>query len=217
MFKQEHSKINKLIIIGAGGHAVSVANVALSAGYEIAYFLDIKKNSSSLLGFSVIDDISKLSNISHYDFSIALGDNHERSRIYKEFSNNYSNIRFPSLIHKTAVVSHFTSIGIGTIVMPNAIIGPNSIVGDFCILNTKSSIDHDCAMLDYSSLGPNAVTGGTVRIGYHSSISIGAIVKDNINIGDDSILGANSFLNKNLPNNSLAYGTPAKIIKSINH
>jgi UDP-3-O-[3-hydroxymyristoyl] glucosamine N-acyltransferase len=64
--------------------------------------------------------------------------------------------------------------------MPNAVIGPNSKVGKFCIINTNASIDHDCLMQDYSSLAPRVVTGGDVVIGKRTSISIGATIRNKI-------------------------------------
>jgi acetyltransferase-like isoleucine patch superfamily enzyme len=97
--------------------------------------------------------------------------------------------------------------------MPGSVIGPNSVVGKFCLLNTHSSIDHDCIMSDFSSLAPRATTGGNVKIGHRSAICIGATVKHGLSIGDDSVLGANSYLNFNLPSNKTSWGSPAKIIK----
>jgi acetyltransferase-like isoleucine patch superfamily enzyme len=100
--------------------------------------------------------------------------------------------------------------------MPNAVIGPNTKVGKFCLINTQASIDHDCVMLDYSSLAPSSVTGGTVQIGIRSALSIGATIKHGLKIGNDCVVGANSYLNKDLPNNQVAYGTPAKQVRTRN-
>jgi acetyltransferase-like isoleucine patch superfamily enzyme len=98
--------------------------------------------------------------------------------------------------------------------VPNAIIGPNTRIGKFCIVNSQASIDHDGLMLDFSSLAPAAILGGNVRIGTRSAICIGSVIKQNIFIGDDSIVGANSYLNKDLSNNQVAYGSPAKPIRT---
>jgi sugar O-acyltransferase (sialic acid O-acetyltransferase NeuD family) len=202
-----------MIIIGSGGHAVSVANVALSAGYKIAYFVDKRKIGLSLLGINIIGNISDLDNNSEFDYSIAVGDNHLREKIYQEFLKKYGYIKFPSLVHHSAVISHFSKIKDGTVVMPGAVVGPNSTIGKFCIINTHSSIDHDCVMSDFSSLAPGAVTGGTVEIGFRSSIAIRAVINQGINVGEDCILGASSYLKDNLPDNSVAYGAPAKVIR----
>ena len=203
-----------IVILGASGHAVSVANVALSAGYKIAYFVDKNIKESILLGIEIIGDISDLTNYSDYEYSIAVGDNYLRQKIYNELNKQYSNLKFPTLVHDSAVISHFCKVGDGTVVMPKAIIGPNSIVGEFCILNTQSSIDHDCIIENFSSLAPNAATGGTVKIGCRSAVAIGATINHKLKIGNDCVLGANSYLNKDLANNCVAYGTPAKVIRS---
>jgi sugar O-acyltransferase (sialic acid O-acetyltransferase NeuD family) len=210
----KHSR--PLVIFGAGGHAVSVANVAISDGYNVKHFVDKSKIGQKLLGFSIIGDIADLYDLDFYCFGIAVGDNAVRERIYNELQAKHANLYFPPLVHSSATVSSFTSIGDGTVVMPKAVIGPNSKVGKFCILNTRSSIDHDCLMMDFSSLAPSAVTGGTVRIGLRSAVSIGAIIKHGLKIGNDSVVGANSYLNKDLSNNQVAYGTPANQVRARN-
>lgn len=208
--------LRPLVIVGAGGHAVSVANVALSAGYTIQCFVDKNKKGLDLLGFSIMGDIAELGNPDSYSFGIAVGDNAIRERIYNELQAKHENLNFPSLVHASATVSSFASVGDGTVVMPQAVIGPNSKVGKFCLINTQASIDHDCVMLDYSSLAPAAVTGGAVVIGTRSAVSMGATIKNGVKIGNDSVVGANSYLNKDLPDNQLAYGTPAKQVRSRN-
>ncbi len=210
----EKNSLRKIVIFGAGGHAVSSANVALSAGYKIINFVDSQRSGSSLLGYRVIGSILELENIRDLSFAIAIGDNFAREKFYEEITNMMPGLVFPVLVHQSAIISSFSKIGEGTIVMPNAVVGPNSKVGKFCILNTNSSIDHDSTMLDYSSLAPAAVTGGRVSIGARSAISIGAVLKNGIEIGGDCVVGAKSYLNKDLPPNQMAYGTPAKIVRT---
>ena len=203
-----------LVIIGSGGHAVSVVNVAISAGYTIKCFVDKNKKISNLLGFNVVDSVEEVDEWTSYHFGIAIGDNALRERLYNALKDKYFNLTFPALIHASAIISSFTNLDEGTVVMPNAVIGPNSTIGKFCLINTHASVDHDCVMMDFSSIAPGAAIGGQVHIGNRSAISIGTSVKHGIKIGDDSIVGANSYLNKDMPNNQIAYGSPAKQIRS---
>lgn len=202
-----------LIIIGAGGHAVSVANVALSMGYEVRYFVDKNRAGSTFLDREVIADLDALGHLDHYAFAIAIGDNASRERVKKELTVRYS-LAFPALIHASAVISSFSNVGAGTVVMPLAVVGPNTHIGEFCIVNTRASIDHDCHMGPFSSLAPGVTTGGTVSIGERSAISIAAVVKHGVTIGHDTVVGANSYLSADLGNKLLAYGTPAKIVRT---
>lgn len=203
-----------LIIMGAGGHAVSVANVALALGYQIKYFVDGAKAGQSLLGISILGEIEEIDSIGSLSFAVAVGDNAKRERIYLELIGRQPHLHFPPLIHPSAVVSFSSTVGDGTVVMPQAVVGPNSTVGRFCLLYTQASLDHDCSMLDYASLAPAAATGGTVQIGLRSAVSIGAVIKHGIKIGDDCVLGANSYLNADLAPNTVAYGTPAREIRT---
>ncbi len=207
----------QIIIIGAGGHSVSVANVALSAGYKIKCFVDkFKKSKSNLLGYKIIKNLADIENQEKYNYAIAIGDNYIRENIYKELLAEVPEQNFPKLIHSSATISLYVEIGNGSVIMPNAVIGPNSKVGKLCIINTNASIDHDCLMQDYSSLAPGVVTGGDVIIGKRTSISIGATIRNKIKIGNDTVVGANSYVNKELLSNIIAYGAPAKKIRTRN-
>ena len=205
-----------LIVIGAGGHAVSVANVAESSGFSVKYFVDTNRAGGSIFNIPIFADIVDSLDYTNCNFAIAIGDNANRERVYNEMIEKCRSISFPPLIHNSVVVSIFSDICEGSVIMPGVVIGPNTKIGKFCILNTRASIDHDSVMSDFSSLAPGVVTGGTVSIGIRSVVSIGAIVKHNIEIGNDSVLGASSYLNKNLSSNKLAYGVPAKVIRSMN-
>jgi sugar O-acyltransferase (sialic acid O-acetyltransferase NeuD family) len=211
-YKSITNQNSEIIIIGSGGHAVSIANVAISAGYNIKFFLDIYSHESHLLGYKIVQNIDSYINFDNVSFAIGIGNNSIRERVFEEFSRKYKNIKFPPLMHKSSIISSFCTIDVGVIVMPQAVIGPNTKIGKFCIINTHASIDHDCIMHDFSSLAPSAVTGGRVMIGYRSAVSIGAVVKDNLFIGNDSVLGANSYLHNNLGSNQIVVGSPAKLI-----
>jgi sugar O-acyltransferase (sialic acid O-acetyltransferase NeuD family) len=203
-----------LIIIGAGGQAVSVANVALSAGFAIRCFVDQARQGSSLMGSPVIGAVAEWRDLGSCALAIAMGDNAARQRVYQELTVQHAGLQFPCLIHRSAVVSSFVEIGEGTVVMPGAIVGPNTLVGRFCVINTRASIDHDGSMQDFSSLGPAAVTGGTVQLGERCAVGIGAVLKHRVKVGNDSVVGAHSYLNKDLPSFRVAYGTPARDIRA---
>lgn len=204
----------KIIIIGAGGHASSVGGVAVSAGYEILNFVDPAKFGQTLMGKPVLGEIPTTYYGNTISLAIAVGHNFRREQIYEDLVSENLSFEFPTLIHPSAVVSFNASIELGTVVMPKAVIGPNSKVARFCLINTSSVLDHDSVMEIYSSLAPGAVIAGNVKIGERSAISLNACVKHGVTVGKDSVLGSSSYLNKDLQSFSIAYGTPAKIIRS---
>jgi sugar O-acyltransferase (sialic acid O-acetyltransferase NeuD family) len=204
----------RIVIVGSGGHAISVASVAMSVGYQIHKFVDSRRSGDNLFGIAIVARVVDALENDNLELAIAIGDNHVRFKVFNELKELDGQIRFPVIIHKSAVISEFCSIDCGAVVMPNAVIGPNTKIGKFCVINTQSSVDHDCVMDDFSSLAPGAVTGGSVKIGLRSAISIGATIKHGVTIGNDTVVGAKSYVNKPLPENVLAYGIPARVVRS---
>lgn len=116
-----------------------------------------------------------------------------------------------------AVIGGFIS---GDVEIPDTLIThPGSIVmtgtklGEFVIISTNSSIDHDNIIEDFVNIAPGVVTGGDVRIGKGAFIGMGAVIFPNVKIGKKCIIGAGSLVRHDIPDGMLAYGSPARIIK----
>ena len=205
-----------IVLIGSGGHAISVTKVAQSCGYNVISYVDDTKSGEMLLDIPVISTKQCYSLFPKHNFCIAIGDNEIRHRVANEYKNKLSDAKFPSLIHNSSVIGIATKISDGTVIMPQTNIGPNSSIGNFCIVNSGSSIDHDCKLGDFSSIAPGVFTGGNVTIGVRSAISIGTIVKQGISIGEDVVIGAKSYVDKDLDDCIIAYGIPCVKIRSRN-
>ena len=202
----------KYVIIGAGGHAKSVADVILSTGSTVSFFEDSKKAGQSIFGVPIISSLEEISTLNSHFLAVGIGDNYTREKVTEEYSAKYPDLRFEPIIHATAYVSPFSIVQIGSVVMAHATVGPSTMVGKGCIINTKASIDHDSQMSGFSSLGPGVVTGGNTKVGNRSAVCIGATIKHGISIGSDCVIGAMSYLNKDLSDQQTAYGVPAKVI-----
>ena len=200
----------RLFILGAGGHGAVVADIALRAGLNPSGFVDAFKAGGRLLDLPIH---ASLEGLDAEALVLALGDNYKRQQLLESLRDQGSFL-FPTLIHPSAVVAGSVTIGPGSMIMAGAIIGPNTRVGEFCIVNHRASLDHDSRLADFASLAPGAITGGGVKIGQRSAVSLAAAVKHGVKIGKDTVLGANSYLNKDLGDELIAYGSPAKQIRS---
>ncbi len=210
----------KIIIIGASGHAkVIIDIIEKEKKFLITGLIDNnKKTGETILGYKIIGKDRNIPQIVKkqqiYGAIIAIGDNWTRKIVAEKIKKLIPALKFITAIHPSAQIGKSVKIGDGTAIMAGAIINPGSTIKKHCILNTKSSLDHDCVMEAFSSLAPNATTGGNVKIGRYSAISIGANIIHGISIGEHSIVGAGSVVLKNIPVLTIAYGVPAKIIRS---
>lgn len=196
-----------IVIIGCGGHATSVAETVISAGYDIDCFVDETRAGETHLGCLVKASLEAVTG--DLNLVIGLGDNAMRERVASDLRERFPNAAFPAIIHESASVSSFATIGTGAVVMQNASVGSNAVVDEFCIINTNASIDHDSRIAKFASIAPGVVAGGNFELGQGAAVGIGAVVKHGIKIAENTLIGANSYVNRDIPANSVYFGTPA--------
>lgn len=211
------NKIPRVLIYGSSGHAKAVIDVVKSSGlYDIVGLLDDFRNKGEIThGHIILGNKTDLTDlIRKHDIKgifIGIGDNFQRSLIYKRISNIAPQLIFYKAMHADSTVDSDVHIGEGTIIMPGVRIGGGSKIGKFCLLNTNSLLSHDSNMDDFSSLAPGVNTGGSCMIGNHTAVCIGATISHNINIGDHCVIGAGSVVLHDVPSFMLVHGAPARI------
>lgn len=207
--------MKKLIIIGAGGHARSVVDIALQNGdYEIIGCID--PAPGNVLGVPVIgndNDLPAIYSKGIDSIFVAIGDNQKRHKLYE----NAVSIGFEpvNIISQCATISPRVFLGKGICIMAGAVINVNTVIGDNCIINTHCSIDHDCSIGQSSHIAPGVALSGTVKIGEGVHIGTGASVIDGMSIGDWSYIGSGATVVKNVPAGVMAYGVPARVIRKL--
>lgn len=196
-----------LIIIGCGGHAKVVYDIATLNDYQAISFIDTTGSAKDFLERPVKDAIPMNYN-GH--FIVAVGDNHARQCVYHSFQKANPQAVSPALVHPSSVVSSSCTIGAGTVVMPLCILNAGTRVDTGVIINSRSSIDHDCTLMDFCSTAPGCTLGGSVMVGERSAICIATTVIHNIRIGNDAVVGAKSLVLHDIADNILAHGIPAE-------
>lgn len=199
----------KLIIVGASGHGKVIADIARLNGYEEIKFLDDDINKTYNGKYEVIgitDDIDKY--VDEYDFSIGIGDNKIREKIYLKIKG-----KIPVLIHPRSIIGEDVEIKEGIVVMANAVINSGTYIGKCCIINTSSSVDHDCYINDFAHICPGTNIAGGVKIGKYCWLGIGSCIKQYLSICDNCLIGAGSVVIKNIMESGSYVGVPTKRIK----
>lgn len=196
----------KINIIGAGGHAKVVIEIAELLNYDIDGIFDQNENIKTILNYPVSHNPESLSDQANIFY--ALGSNFKRKKNAENFRPADIN-----LIHPSAIVSKRIKMGIGNVIMPGVIINSSTIIGNHCIINTGASVDHDCEIEDYVHISPNAALAGNIKVMEGAQIGIGASLKQNVKIGKWSVVGAGSVVISDVPDNVVVVGNPARYLK----
>ncbi len=212
--------MKNVVIIGASGHGSVVLDCIEREGkYNMIGFVDsLKKKGRKRNGYEILGseyDLPKL--LEKFNLSggiVAIGDNWTRSAVVEKVMNIVPEFNFINAIHPNAVIGKDVTIGKGAVIVPGVIVNANSIIADHCILNTNSSLGHDGYMSDFTSLASGVCTGGNFTLGSYSAISLGSKVIENITIGEHTVVGAGSLVIRDLKNNVIAYGSPAKVARA---
>lgn len=98
-------------------------------------------------------------------------------------------------------------------IFPDSWIGPEAVLGEFVIIHVGAQVHHDCEIGGFSFIGPGAVCCGGVRVGLDSFIGANATILPRISIGDCAIVGAGSVVTRDVANNEIVAGNPAKPLR----
>ncbi|WP_338667736.1 NeuD/PglB/VioB family sugar acetyltransferase [Pseudodesulfovibrio methanolicus] len=120
-----------------------------------------------------------------------------------------------TLIHPKAVISHSATIGQGCLINAGAVIQPHATIGDGVMIHANVVVEHDAVVEECANLAPMAALAGWVRIGTCATVFTGARCIPGVQVGADSIIAAGATVIENIPEKSLAAGTPAVIKKSM--
>jgi sugar O-acyltransferase (sialic acid O-acetyltransferase NeuD family) len=198
-----------MYLYGASGHAKVIIDILKSTGISIDGIIDDNQEIKYFMTYSVSPQYNP-EVIKNEKIIVSIGNNKLRERVVKKIITD-----FGIAIHKSAFISEFSSINVGTVVMQNATVQSHAIIGRHVIINSAAIVDHDCVIEDFVHVSPNATLCGNVKVGEGTHIGAGAIVIPGICVGRWSIIGAGSVIIRDVPDNVVIVGNPGKILKKI--
>ena len=190
--------MDKIILIGAGGHAKSCIDVIeQEQKYKIIGLIDLPENvGKKVLGYSILDTDSNLCNYIADDiyFLITLGQIKSPKLRQSLFVKLMSlNAKIATVISPTAYVSKYASVGKGSIVMHNALINAGAVVGNNCTINSKALIEHDVIIENDCHLSTGSIVNGKSIVKKGTFIGSNAVVVNNVTVGEYSFIKAGSL------------------------
>lgn len=141
---------------------------------------------------------------------ICLGEKHLnlKKKIFQKYID--LGLEFPNIIHNTSILASTAKISKGNMLSFGVIVGHNTNINSNNSIWAGTVIEHDCTLHGHSYIGPNVTISGFVEVGECSLIGSGAVVLPEIKIGKNCIIGAGSVVTKNVPDNTIVKGNPAR-------
>jgi len=209
-----------IILWGAAGQAIVLEEFLEKLGYKLVAVFDNDRTVRSafesvpiyygMKGFEEwLSNKDRVADISYIVTNGARGE--ERLNIHETIEA--FGLTPVSVIHPTAFVAKNASVSEGCQILAHSSVCARTSLGSTTIINTSATVDHDCVIGKGVHITTGAKLSGGVEVGDFSFIGAGAVIIPKIKIGEKTILGAGSVVTRDIPDNVVAYGNPARIIR----
>jgi sugar O-acyltransferase (sialic acid O-acetyltransferase NeuD family) len=210
-----------LVLWGGTGQAIVLGDFAADLGCEVVAVIDRDSGlDSPFEGVPVFCETESLMDYLWHAgkadacFAVAIGGSGGQDRCRLSAVLKDLGLAPLAAVHKRAWIAGSAVAGEGVQVMANASVGTRARLGRQVIVNTAAVIDHECELGDGVHIGPGAVLAGLVGVGDYSFIGAGAVILPRVRIGRNSIIGAGTVVTKDIPDNVVCAGVPARILRA---
>jgi sugar O-acyltransferase (sialic acid O-acetyltransferase NeuD family) len=205
-----------LLLWGATGQAIVLAEFVESLGYELVALFDNDPSLRSPLGSvelhlgSEFERWRKRREAELYGL-VAIGGEHGDARLEIAARLEAAGVRLARVVHPSAYVAADARLEPGTQVLAGAVVCARARLGRCVIVNTRAGVDHESVVEDAAHIGPGATLAGDVRVGARAFVGTGAAVLPRLRIGADAIVGAGAVVTREVPPRAVVAGNPAKL------
>lgn len=213
--------VRKLLLLGGGGHCKSIID-SLAGCNDYTGISIIEKfgnDHAPILGIPIVGfdgDLEKFREQGYTDAFVSLGSIGNTSGRRKLFGLISSfGFCIPNIIDNSAVVSRNSTLGKGIFIGKNAVVNAGSVLGDGVIINSSATLEHDCTIGAFAHVSPGVVLCGNVTIGSDVHVGAGSIVRQQVQIGKNVMIGMGSMVLHDVPDDTVAYGNPCRIVRSL--
>lgn len=204
-----------MLILGAKGHAKEVLEIIVQRhNSSIAFYDDVTPEAdmdNSLRKYPILRNVSEMAQWftqNTTEFILGVGGVNARHILWQKAIENGG--QPANFIASNAYVASDVVAQEGLNVMQMAFISNTVNIGKSVLINARANIHHDVVIGDFCEVGPAALVLGRCKIGTYTFIGAGAVILPDIQIGNNCIIGAGSVVTKNIENNQLVKGNPAK-------
>lgn len=200
-----------LVVLGSGGHASVVIDLARQAGWTIRGCIGPAATSDS--DCPHLGDDEMLDRLGPHDNSAtvgvgSIGNADVRRNLFNRAQAH--GFAFPVLVHPRATIASSADLGDGTQVMAGAVVQPNAKIGRNAIINSAAVVEHHAEVGDHAHVAPGAVLCGNVVVGAGCHVGANATVLQGMTIGDGAMIAAGAVVTRHVAAGAKVMGIPAR-------
>ncbi len=213
----------KILILGGLGNGSVIANAIVDANRRgdntwqfVGYLNDRVEVGEKIEDFPVMgktSDCQKFLHEGYYFINTIFRIDGQQDRIDMFESLNIPEDRLATFVHPWTYIAPNVKLGFGTVVMPNVSISSGTQFGNGCIIMVGATIGHDNKIGKYCHFAAQCCVGAYTQIGDGAHIGLNATTREKISIGKHATLGMGSVLTKNIGDNEIWVGNPAKFLR----
>ena len=210
--------VKPLVLWGATGQAIVLAEFVGRLGFRIVALFDNDPNVTSPLPNVAVHhgesfETWRKDNGGDLFGLVAIGGEHGDARLEIAARLEAAAVTLATVVHPAAYVATDAQLDSGAQILAGAIVCARARIGRCVIVNTRASIDHECDVGAGSHVGPGATLAGCVRVEERAFIASGAVVLPRIAIGAGAIVGAGAVVTRDVPQDAVVAGNPARILR----
>lgn len=201
-------------IYGAGGLGLETMDILVScidAGvikrHHCCFLVDNPKDRM----INGVDVVSFEKCVANAKVTIAIGEPELRRQLADKCQAK--GLKLSTLVSPHAYVSESADLDDGVIIAPFVSVQSAAIIAKNVAVNTQAIVGHHVTVSEHTVISSQVNLGGASTVGARSYIGMGALVRELLTIGESSIVGMGSVVHKDIPDEVIALGNPARVAK----
>ena len=206
-------------IYGSGGLGREVLDIVIAGNrvkekYTDIVFIDDNKSKQIINGYNTLtfDEFSGAYKAENAGVVIGVGE--PKVRMLMSNKVRERGFELETVVHPAADVSRFAQIGKGCVICFSSFISTGVIIKDNAYIQLNTCIGHDTVIGHSSVISPLASISGGCIIGDETYIGMSVPIREKVVIGSEVIIGMGAVVLKDIPDRSVAYGNPAKVVRT---
>jgi sugar O-acyltransferase (sialic acid O-acetyltransferase NeuD family) len=206
-------------IYGAGGHAKDlIGQLSLDPSTEVLALVDDFAPGREISGIPVVTLDAAASCYPDAQWLVAIGASAHRKRVSELLSEH--GLKQGNFISPRAFVARDVAISEGVQIFAGCCISSHVRIESGVIINFNCTVSHDTLIESYATISPGCSIAGRVVIKSGAFVGVGATITNGtpespITIGRHATIGAGAVVIRDVNDEDVAVGVPAKPLNRI--